>query len=98
MEEWRFAQAERSNKLARVQHYSFTKPQQSGDVEFLITVKEYADPESGNFRFFAQADKDVNQREASFRPCGWGSTLLQALSECIRNIEKFEYTATAAGR
>jgi hypothetical protein len=35
--------------------------------------------------------RDLNQRTAPFRPCGWGSTLSAALSECIRNIRRFEY-------
>jgi hypothetical protein len=34
-------------------------------------------------RFFAQADKQTNQRTAPFTPVGWGSTLLKALTECV---------------
>ena len=42
-------------------------------------------------RFFAQADKQTNQNTAPFTPIGWGSTLLKALSECIRAIHRFPY-------
>jgi hypothetical protein len=42
-------------------------------------------------RFFAQADKQTNQKSAPFTPTGWGESLLQALSECVRAIHRFPY-------
>jgi hypothetical protein len=39
-------------------------------------------------RFYAQADKDINQGAVSFRPFGWGDSLLGALSECIGVIRQ----------
>jgi hypothetical protein len=41
--------------------------------------------------FFAQADKDTNQHTAAYRPSGWGKTMLEALSECVRAINRFPY-------
>jgi hypothetical protein len=40
-------------------------------------------------RFFAQADKYVNQKLAPFLPTGWGNSLLDALSDCTRRIREF---------
>ena len=42
-------------------------------------------------KFFATTDKQTNQKTTPFRPCGWGRTLLQALSDCTRAIRKFPY-------
>ena len=42
-------------------------------------------------RFFAQADKQTNQKTAPYLPTGWGSNLLQALSACIKEIKRFPY-------
>jgi hypothetical protein len=42
-------------------------------------------------RFFAQADKQVNQKSAPFYPFGWGDTLIQSLTECLKSIRKYPY-------
>jgi hypothetical protein len=34
-------------------------------VEFRITVKEYVTPKEPNMHFFAQADKQINQKIAT---------------------------------
>ena len=47
-------------------------------------------------RFFAQADREVNQDAAPFVPFGWGPTLLDALSECLKGVRQFPYRAGAA--
>jgi hypothetical protein len=47
--------------------------------------------------FFAQADKQTNQKTAPFTPCGWGDTMLKALSECIQSIQRFPYEGPDAG-
>jgi len=96
MKEWGFAQNEPSQQLAQVHHFSILKPHPSGQVEFLITVKEYITPSEPAMTFFAQADKETNQKTAPFRPCGWGKTMLEALSECVRAIERFPYEAPPA--
>jgi hypothetical protein len=42
-------------------------------------------------RFYAQADKHVNQSTAPFRPIGGGDSLLAALTECMRTIRQYPY-------
>jgi len=88
-EEWTFAQQDPAEELARLHTFSIKK---HGDVEFVITVKEFARPqEDQTMRFFATADKQTNQKSVPFTPCGWGHTLLKALSECVKAIERFPY-------
>jgi hypothetical protein len=91
MAEWHFAQGDPSEELSLLHSFSMKKHQSGGDIEFVITVKEYVDRNSQQMRFFAQADKQVNQRTASFRPFGWGATLVEALSECMNVIRKNPY-------
>jgi hypothetical protein len=91
MREWGFAQTHPSQELAQVHYFSVKKPQAAGEVEFLITVKEYVTPKEPTMHFFAQADKEINQKTAPFKPVGWGKTMLDALSECIRSINRFPY-------
>ena len=91
MNEWTFAQTDPSEELARLHFFSAKKRQPGGDVEFVITVKEYATRNPQQMAFFAQADKQTNQKTAPFTPCGWGETLLAALSECIQAIHRFPY-------
>ena len=45
----------------------------------------------GVLQFFATADIELNQKTASFQPCGWGDTLSAALSECLKNLRRFEF-------
>ena len=73
-------------------HFSFKKQQSGAEINFLITVKEFVTPPKGQFaRFFAQADKEVNQKTAPIVPTGWGASLLDALSDCTRMIREFPY-------
>jgi len=51
-----------------------------------VTVKEFITPKEPTMHFFAQADKETNQHTAPCRACGWGKTMLEALSECVRAI------------
>ena len=44
-----------------------------------------------DMKFFAQADIELNQKTLKFQPCGWSDTLMGALTECLRNLRKFEY-------
>ena len=91
-EEWTYAQSDPDDELAKLHYFSMKKRQASGDVEFTITVREYVqNPADHSMRFFAQADKETNQSAAPFTPSGWGSTLLKALSECVREIHRFPY-------
>ena len=93
--DWKYAQQDPSEALAKLHFFSIKKQQKSGEVEFHITVREYASAEIGDMAFFAQADKETNQKTAPFRPFGWSNTLLGALSECIRNIRRFDYEEPA---
>ena len=91
MSEWTFAQTQPSEELAQLHFFSVKKCQPDGDIEFIITVKEYVDRNQYHMRFFAEADKQTNQKSAPFTPFGWGESLLQALSECVRAIHRFPY-------
>lgn len=92
MQQWTLAQTDSSEKLAQLHFFSVKKRQPEGEIEFVITVHEYATPrEDQSMRFFAQADKQTNQKTAPFTPCGWGSTLLKALSECVQAVHRFPY-------
>ena len=48
-------------------------------------------PPYPTMRFLAQTDKQTNQKTAPFTPNGWGASLFEALSECIREIHRFPY-------
>ena len=91
MKEWGFAQTHPSEELAEVHFFSMQKSHAGGQVEFTITVKEYITPKEPTMHFFAQADKEINQGTAPIRPVGWGKTMLEALSECVRAINRFPY-------
>ena len=90
-ESWVHAQENPGDELAQLHYFCFKKRQPEGEIEFVITVKEFASRNSMQMRFYAQADKEINQRTAPFRPFGWGDTLLSALSECMRTIRQYPY-------
>ncbi len=94
MQEWVYAQQDPSEELTELRHFSVKKQQGDAAIEFLITVREYVSPPYPGMRFFAQADKETNQRTAPFTPCGWGATLLEALSTCLKEIRRFPYEAS----
>ena len=92
MKEWGFAQSRPDEELAQVHLFSMKKQKAGGgDIEFTITVKEYITPKEPTMHFFAQADKETNQHTAAYRPSGWGKTMLEALAECVRAINRFPY-------
>jgi hypothetical protein len=91
MSEWEFAQADEAQQLAKLHHFSMMKQQEGGEVEFIITVKEFMTPKDPAINFFAQADKQTNQHVVPYTPVGWGQTLLTALAQCMREIERFPY-------
>jgi hypothetical protein len=86
--EWVYAQKDPAEELAELRCFSFTKRQPEGDVQFVITVKEFATRNKLQMRFYAQADREVNQKTAPFLPFGWGDSLLAALSECVDAIRQ----------
>jgi hypothetical protein len=87
MRDWGFAQTHSSQQLAELHMFSIMK----GEVEFIVTVKEYVTPKEPTMLFFAQTDKMTNQMTAPYRPSGWGKSLLEALSECVNAINRFPY-------
>ena len=91
MKEWGFAQTQVSEELAQLHYFSMKKHQAGAAIEFVITVKEFITPQEPTMHFFAQADKETNQNTAPYRPSGWGKTMLEALSECVRAIHRFPY-------
>jgi hypothetical protein len=91
MSEWTFAQSDNADELAQLHFFSINKRQGDQIIEFRVTVKEYATPNHLNMRFYAEADKETNQKTARYTPNGWGPTLLQALSDCIKAIQRFPY-------
>ena len=93
MNDWGYAQSHPSEQLARLHFFSMKKLQDGQEIEFHITVKEFITPKDGATKFFAQSDKQTNQKLASYTPSGWGSSLLAALQECIREINRFPYHA-----
>lgn len=91
MTEWKFAHAEKAEKFAQVHYFSMIQPQGDREIEFVITVKEYVNPSDPAMVFFAEANKQTNQKTMPFTPCGWGNSLLKALSECMRAVRRFPY-------
>ena len=90
MEEWIFAQSDPSQQLAKVHHFSMTKCHAGGECEVAITVKEFLTPKDPALGFFAKANIQTNQGLAPYTPCGWGDSVLAALAECMREVERFE--------
>lgn len=92
MSDWIHIQTNSGEQLTQLHHFSMVKQQAGGDVTFTITVKEFAVPPPGQrLRFYAQADKAVNQKSAAIVPCGWGPSLFSALGDCVRLIRQFPY-------
>jgi len=91
MSDWKYAQKDPSEALAKLHFFSVKKRHASGEIEARITVKEFATPEMRDLQFFASADIELNQKRLAFQPVGWSETLMGALTECLRNLRKFEY-------
>jgi len=90
--DWHVAQVDRSEELVQFHYFSVKKREHGREIPFRITVKEFATPPEGQrLRFFAEADKHVNQKEAPFLPTGWGDSVRQALTDCLRLIRQFPY-------
>ncbi len=92
MGDWEYIQTDCAEQLMQLHHFSIVKQHAGGNVTIAITVKEFAVPPPGQrMRFYAEADKALNQKTASFVPCGWGSSLFSALGDCVRLIRQFPY-------
>ncbi|MEQ1885473.1 MAG: hypothetical protein ABL967_10460 [Bryobacteraceae bacterium] len=91
MSDWGFAQTDPSQQLAKLHHFSVMKTQDGESIEFVITVKEFYTPKDLSQAFFAQADKQTNQKVAPYTPSGWGLSLYEALSRCVKEVNRFPY-------
>ncbi|HEV2298850.1 MAG TPA: hypothetical protein VGR72_10070 [Candidatus Acidoferrales bacterium] len=99
MSEWHYAQENKSEELAELRYFTMKKRQGNDEIRFHITVKEFATPPPGqHVRFFAEADKAVNQNSAPIVPSGWGDTALKALADCLRMIRQFPYEGPAESK
>jgi hypothetical protein len=98
MEDWTFAQRSSTEELARLHYFTMKKRQEGAEILFKITVHEYATANQQSMQFFAEADKPINQKTAPFVPCGWGNTLLTALTECMKAIHRFPYEPEAEAK
>jgi hypothetical protein len=87
--DWAFAQENPGDELCQIHHFAIKHM----GTEFVIRVREYVTPPDPGMKFFAQADKQTNQRTAPVTPSGWGPTLLFALAECMKAIKRFPYEA-----
>lgn len=96
MNDWQYAQTDPREQLARLHFFSIKKLQGEAEIEMIITVKETFTPALGGaMQFFAQADKQTNQKVLPYTPSGWGKTMLEALLACVREINRFPYQAEA---
>ena len=90
MSEWQFAHAGKAEKFALDHQLALTKIQDDRGIEFCIFVKEFVTTPDLAMKFYAEADKQTNQKTMPYAPTGWG-TLLKALSECMGSIRRFPY-------
>lgn len=95
MAEWTYVDTEASEGFCHLQYFAFKKQYAGGDVEFLITLREYVNPPDPAMKYFAQADKQTNQKTAPFTPVGWGTSVSSALHECVKSIRRFPYEPPA---
>jgi hypothetical protein len=96
--DWHYAHTNSSEELAQLHFFQMKKTHPGGEVYFRITVKEFAAPLPGlTVRFFAEADKPINQKIAPVVPFGWGDSLRSALSECMQMIRQFPYEGEERG-
>lgn len=91
MSDWGFAQTDPKQQLAKLHHFSVVKVQDGQEIEFVITVKEYYTPKDPAQPFVAQADKQTNQKVAPYTATGWGQSVYEALSRCVKEINRFPY-------
>jgi hypothetical protein len=84
-------QKDPSESLARLHFFSVKKAHAAGVIEARITVREFVTAKTIDMQFYATADIELNQKTMKFQPCGWHETLAGALSECLRNLRRFDY-------
>lgn len=97
MNDWKLMQRDPSEALARLHFFSVKKKHTAGEIEARITVREFVSAKTSDMQFYATADIELNQKAMRFQPCGWSETLAGALSECLRNLRKFDYESPEDG-
>ena len=93
--EWTYVDSDPAEGYCHLQYFGIKKPHADGEVEFVITLREYINPPDPALKFFAQADKQTNQKTAPFTPVGWGPSVSAALHECVKAIRRFPYEPPA---
>jgi hypothetical protein len=91
MADWTLAQRDPADALTRLHYFTMKKQQGDRAIEFLVTMRESIRDGDRPMQFIAQADKQTNQKTRPFTPTEWGSTLIEALSQCVREIHRFPY-------
>ena len=89
--EWTYVDTEPAECYCNLQYFGIKKRQGDAEVEFVITLREYMNPPDPALKFFAQADRQTNQKTAPFTPVGWGPSGGAALHECVKSIRRFPY-------
>lgn len=90
--DWEFIETHAEEAFSRIEYFGFKKPMPDGtSVDFVVTLHHYRLRPDPAMSFFAQADKQVNQKTAPYTPSGWCSTAQEALWECLKSIRKFPY-------
>ena len=89
--DWMHAEMKPGSELAKLHFFSLKKQQGDRTVDFRITIWEFAERNKLMMRYFAQADKEINQKTMPYIPSGWGETMLNALNEAVREIHRFPY-------
>jgi len=69
MNEWGYAQRDPAEQLARLHFFSMTKLQAGGNIDFLITVKEYVTPKDRKLTNRPTSAWPLTRRPAGARPC-----------------------------
>ena len=93
--EWTYVETDADEGYCHLQYFGIKKQHAGGDVEFVITLREYINPPDPALKFFAQADKQTNQKTAPFTPVGWGPSVGAAMHECVKAVRRFPYEPPA---
>ena len=89
---WEYLSDDPNLGLIKLHHFLVCRLQEGREIEFPVTVREYPEgSRKGPLRYFAQTDKQTNQKTAPYTPSGWGPTIDEALSACLKEIQRFPY-------
>ena len=91
------AQNHPADELAQLHYFCFKKRQPEGEIEFVITVKEFASRDELHMGSMPGGQGGQPENRA-VRPLGWGDSLQSALSQCMWAIRQFPYEGESAPR